>query len=215
MKSAYHDAIPFYYVLLEGYKKLGLSEDEAMVVLMIDHLISQGNLFVSNDLLSLKMGYSPTELDGILNSLLKKGFLSYPSKSGKTVASIDQLKDAAYALFAKNAESQRAALQSADRVNVLTSLYSFFEEKLGRTLSPLERDSISDFLIRKYTEDDIKNALLDNLREGKKSIKAVERTLKARRKEADLLSEGASAVSDDWDEDIRATMEYAKTFWGK
>ena len=66
---------------------------------------------------------------------------------------------------------------------------------MNRTLTPLERNSISRFVQQGFDDDEIKNALLDCLRENHPSLKAVERTLVARRRSDDIKKEGASAVS--------------------
>ena len=44
------EAIDFRYLLLENYRKLKLTEKELATIFMIDHLISQGNPFVTADL---------------------------------------------------------------------------------------------------------------------------------------------------------------------
>ena len=49
------EAIDFRFLLLENYKKLRISENELAIIFMIDHLVSQGNPFITADLLSLKM----------------------------------------------------------------------------------------------------------------------------------------------------------------
>ena len=50
------EAIDFRFLLLENYKKLKISENQLAVIFMIDHLTSQGNPFVTGDILSLKLG---------------------------------------------------------------------------------------------------------------------------------------------------------------
>ena len=55
MSSVQMEALDFRYLLLEYYKKLRLSENEVMVILMIDHLLEQKNTLITPDLLSLKM----------------------------------------------------------------------------------------------------------------------------------------------------------------
>lgn len=214
MKNPYQNAIPFAYVLLETYKKIGLSEEEAFLSLMIDHLIEGGNRFIAEDSLALKMRMPVKDISLLMQGLLEKGFLSYKMKNGKMETSLSPLIDSCYDLFAKSLERQNASNSDEGENKVRASLYSFFEERLGRTLSPLEKDTISEWLLS-YKEEEIRNALLDTLRNGKKTLRAVEKTLKDHRKEADLLKEGASAISDTWDKDIEATMELTRSLWGK
>ena len=77
MSSVQMEALDFRYLLLEYYKKLRLSENEVMVILMIDHLLEQKNTLITPDLLSLKMNISSKELDKILVSLLERDLIVY------------------------------------------------------------------------------------------------------------------------------------------
>ena len=52
------EGIDFPYLLLEYYKKLGLSEKEVAVLFMINHLNNQKNDVVTPDMLSMKMNLS-------------------------------------------------------------------------------------------------------------------------------------------------------------
>lgn len=214
MKNPYQNAVPFPYVLLETYKKIGLTDDEAFVALLIDHLLELGNHFISADMLSLKMSKSPSEISAIMNSLLEKGLLTYTMKE-RMETSLSPLSDKCYALFASSIEKQNASLSDKQMAKTMGELIAFFEEKLGRTLPPLEKDRIAEWANGAYSVDEIKNALLDTLKAKKKTIREVEKTLKAHRKENDLLKEGASAISDSWDKDIEATMELTRSLWKK
>jgi hypothetical protein len=54
-------AVDFRYILLDDYKKLGISEEELSVIMMVDHLLRRGNDLVTADLLSLKMNYKTAD----------------------------------------------------------------------------------------------------------------------------------------------------------
>ena len=49
------DALDFRYLLAEYYKRIGLDETELAVIIMIEHLIQQGNELITPDLLGLKI----------------------------------------------------------------------------------------------------------------------------------------------------------------
>ena len=93
------EAIDFRYLLLENYKKLKITENELATIFMIDHLIGQGNPFVTADLLSLKMSLDVKEIDKILASLLKKKMLEYKTTGKKTATTLDPLKQKLYSEF--------------------------------------------------------------------------------------------------------------------
>ena len=75
-------------------------------------------------------------------------------------------------------------------------------------------EPMGDWLEAGYQDQEIQDALLDALKERKKSIRAVDKILRAKRRDADIAQEGASAVNDTWDKDIAKTMEIAKAMWG-
>ena len=86
------EAIDFRYLLIENYKKLKISEKELATIFVIDHLSSQGNPFVTADLLSLKMTLDIKDIDAVLAYLITKGFFEYKTVGKQTVASLEPLK---------------------------------------------------------------------------------------------------------------------------
>ena len=108
------DAIDFRYLLLDAYKKMDISEQEVMVILMIDHLLKDGNDFITPDLLALKMTLSTKEIDNIMASLMKKEFLTYETVDGKMVTSLNPLKTKLYKQLQVAMEKDRANLHSAN-----------------------------------------------------------------------------------------------------
>ena len=68
-------AFSYHFLLLEYYKMLGLNDQEAMVLIMIEHLIQEEQCLVTASNLSLRMTASEEELDKIMNDLFMEGFL--------------------------------------------------------------------------------------------------------------------------------------------
>ncbi len=209
------NAVSFEYLLLDCYSRLGLDEDELAVCLMIRHLTEQGNSFVTVDMLSLKMTLKTKKIDETVASLMKKKFLSFiPSKDGGLAVSLDALEATIKREFATSLAREQNNSLNKERENSMQKLVSLFEDKFARTLTPLETSTLSDWLNNGYNEDEIKNALLDALRQNKKTIKAVNKILINRRKTDDIQKEGASGVSDRWDKNIEETIAAAKALWG-
>lgn len=207
------DAVDFRYILLDDYKKLRIGEDELAVILMVDHLLRQDNDFVTADLLSLKMNYKTADIDKILVSLLKKGFLEYVDTGMGVRTSLEPLKKKLYKQFEDDLAKDRANLLSAERSECLGRLISYFEKRLSRTLSPIESDQISAWLDDGYSEKGIKDALEDSLAASKKTLKAVDKVLRSNRAREDIKKEGYTGVSDTWDKNIEETIAIAKTKW--
>lgn len=206
--------ISFRLALLDSYKKLGLNENETMVILLIDYLLSQGNSLITSGLLSLKMTLQPEEIDGILVELLNKKYLSYKTEEGKLVTSIENIRKIVYSEIKKTLtwEVKKESVQKDE--SLISDLYSLYEDKASQPLSPLEKDTIVSWLKNGYSEEEIKNAVLDTARFKKLTIREVERTLKAKRRAKDLSEEGVSAIKDNYDKSIAETLENAKKLWG-
>lgn len=206
--------ISFRLALLDSYKKLGLNENETMVILLIDYLLSQGNSLITSDLLSLKMTMQPEEIDGILVELLNKKYLSYKTEEGKLVTSIENIRKIVYSEMKKTLtwEVKKESVQKDE--SLISDLYSLYEDKASQPLSPLEKDTIVSWLKNGYSEEEIENAVLDTARFKKLTIREVERTLKAKRRAKDLSEEGVSAIKDNYDKSIAETLENAKKLWG-
>lgn len=204
-------AVDFKYALLDTYKRLALTEREVMVLLMIEHLIADGNSYVTPDLLSMKMTYAPKELDDVIGSLMKKGFFAITiSSKGKSKVTIKGAEEAVYQEFEKafaysSLKRNNETYKERAKVNI-----ALFEDKLARPLAPIEKEELYLWFEADYTDEEIRNALLDTIRKGQKTMKAIGRTLKDQRRKDDILKEGASAVSDISDEGIDAVLEAAR-----
>ncbi len=213
-KNSLYGALDFPYVLLEQYKSLAIKEDELAVILMVDHLLKQGNKMVTSDSLALKMNIPVKDIERILSSLLKRGLVDYVKGSKGMKTTLDPLKERVYGDFSKRMEKEEAAMTDAEKAEEIGETGRFAEEKLGRSLTPLEQSTIQDWFLLGYGAEDIKNAFLDCLSRGTRSFKAVERQLKAFRRRDDFAAEKNSAVGESYDRDIKETFELAKKLFG-
>ena len=205
------EAVDFRFLLLENYKKLKISENELAVIFMIDHLVTQGNPFITADLLSLKMTLDVKEIDSIIADLLTRGFMEYASLNGRTVTSLNPLKEKLFSNFAlsvsKEAENKKA------KEEMLSNIYQSFEAELGRTLQPMEVSTIREWVDLGYSDEIIINALKEALAQGKKSIKSVDKVLLSWAKREELETEGKTTIKNNWNEDLEETIRIAKTPW--
>ena len=207
------EGVDFSYILLDNYRNFGLNETELAVIFMIDHLLRQGNQLVTSDMLSLKMRLKTHELDQILASLVRNEYLSYDTTEKGMRTSLAPLKEKLYKAFERSLAKDRQNLVSEQRASALSRLNTHFEKRLNHTLSPLEADTIGNWLDAGYTEDDIRNALEDALLQRKRSLKSVDKILRSGRFRSDIAKEGYSGVTSTWDEDIERTIEIAKAKW--
>ena len=205
------EAIDFRFLLLENYKKLKISENQLAIIFMIDHLVSQGNPFVTADLLSLKMSLDIKEIDSLLADLLTRGFLEYATMNGKTVTTLNPLKEKLYSEFQISITKEAETKKKKDEV--LSNIYQSFESALGRSLKPMEIATIREWVDLGYSDETIINALKEALSQGKKSLRSVDKILLSWAKREDLETEGKTSIDDDWTKNLEETIRIAKTPW--
>lgn len=207
------EAIDFRYLLLENYRKLKLNENELATIFVIDHLISQGNPFVTADLLSLKMTLDVKEIDKILAKLLTKGMFEYKTIGKNTVATLEPLKQKLYRefqLFLSKEEEEKSSTRIKEE---LENVYTNYEKLLGRSLSPVEVAKIHEWISFGYSDKTIIDALKEALSKNKKTLRSVDKILLSWSQRDDLQSEGHTPLSEEWDKNLEETIRIAKIPW--
>lgn len=212
MSGTQFEALDFKYLLLEYYKKFRISENELSVILMIDHLLSQKNTFITPDLLSMKMNLSAKELDDIFVSLIERDYLLFDTGKNLKV-SLKPLAKQLFDTFEQELVKESKIKASEEKTASLKSLYKTFEEQLGRKLSPLETSLIIDWVDHGYKPNTIVDALKECLSVGNKTFKSIDQLLKEWQQRDDIDKAGFTSASDKWDKDIEKTMEIAKAKW--
>lgn len=207
------EAIDFRFLLLESYKKLKIREDELAVIFMIDHLIGQGNPFVTADLLSLKMTLDVKTIDKLLAGLLTRGFIEYVTQGKKTVTSLNPLKEKLFREFQMTSSFEEASRSSEKVKEMINNIYSEFEKLLGRPLSQVEFSRIREWVSYGYSDETIINALKEALSRGKKSLRSVDKILVSWAEREDIEKEGHTPINENWDKNLQETIRIAKTPW--
>ena len=207
------EAIDFRFLLLENYKKLKISENQLVIIMMIDHLLSQGNPFITADLLSLKMSLDVKEIDRLVADLLTRGLMEYVTANGKTVTSLNPLKEKLYREFQITISRENETKNNEAISAQLNNIFESFKKELGRSLSPLEISRIREWVSMGYTDEIIINALKEAIAQGKKSLKSVDKILLTWAKRDELESEGKTSIDDDWSKNLEETIRIAKTPW--
>lgn len=212
-------AIDFYYLLLDYYKKLKISEEELAVILMISHLQKQnkGNKLISIDMLALKMTMDEKEIDKILSKLLERGFLTYEETSkGGLKSSLSKLEDKLYELFSKEILKEQTVFKDKDNEQKIKNLYASFERTFKRSLAPVELDRIDEWLRNGISVELIEYSLKEAELKKTLNMRSVERILKNLKKEKDNLNEGHSlGDSSIEDEETKRNIEILKEDWTK
>ena len=207
------EAIDFRYLLIENYKKLKLTEVEVATIFVIDYLISQGNPFITADILSLKMTMDVKEIDKVLAGLLKKKLLEYVTSNKKTATTLEPLKQKLYSEFQLSLSLENSQRKEKKVQDQLNNIYAEYQKLLGRQLSPLEISKIREWVSYGFSDEQIINALKDALSKGKKSFRSVDKILLSYQVRDDVDSDNISTISDTWDKNLQETIEIAKTPW--
>lgn len=206
------------YLLIENYKKLKITEEELVVVLMVRHLLEEGNTFITGNLLSLKMNYDENTLDDILVSLLKKGYLEYvESSDGGLRSSIEPLLKILYKEFERSVIGSEINTDREAKANIV-SLYKKFEKTFGRSLAPIELHRIDEWIGSfGYTIDQIEFALKEAKVQNVLNIKYIDKILNNSKKREDIKKEGYTFRGEDSqiEGDVDDVIEILKTKWTK
>ena len=207
------EALDFRFLLLENYKKLKLNEQELATIFMIDHLISQGNPFVTQDLLSLKMTLDVASIDKILAVLLTKGYLAYETKDNRTITTLDPLKKILFREYNLSIVKETKAEEKKNVQEELENIYQAFDKLLGRQLSPVEISKIREWVDYGFSDEQIINALKEALAKGKKSLRSIDKILLSWSNREDMEKYGVATNREDWDKNLEETIRIAKTPW--
>lgn len=207
------EAIDYNKVLLDNYKKMRISEVELCTIIMIQHLIEQGNPFVTADLLSLKMSLDVKEIDKVLAGLFTRGIIEYKTKGKTTITSLDPLKIKLRHEFQVSLSNEEESEKSEAVIEELENIFETFERLLGRSLSPVEVQKIREWVAYGYSDGLIINALKESISKGKKSLRSVDKILLTWASREDIENEGHTTISNDWNKNLEETIRIAKTPW--
>ena len=207
MSDVLKNMVDFNYLLLEKYKKLGLNESEVTTLMLINKLLSEGNDFITADLLSLKMTLSVKEIDNILVNLLNRKFIEYDVTKKKMRTTIKPLKEHLFSEYAIEVKK--------DASNLFERIHDKFEESFGRHLTPLENDKIKEWIAYGNSEDAIYASLQEAILENKKTIRNVDKHLVKKGIRSDIIQEGYSTRSEKWQNNISSTIDIVKDEWNK
>ena len=203
-----NEALDFNYLLLDNYKKLNLTENDVATLLMIDHLINDGNLFITAELLSLKMALPIQEIDKIFADLLTRGFIEYSVSNNSTVTTLKPLRDKLLKEF-----QLRLTAEQAENQYDFSSIFAIYDSTLGRNLSQVEQSKIKEWVSLGYSEAKIIDALKEAVSKDSKTLIAVEKVLLQWAARDDIERDGSSPINDNWQKNMEETIRIAKTPW--
>ncbi len=123
-----HGHVTFPYILFTHYRSIGLTDQDAMVILQISSYQQMEGSFPSLDELVGRMSISKDEVAAVIQRLLSQGLIYYKNQ----LVSIRPLIERIFGLH--------------DREKTAASIFARFEEEFGRLLSPLEYEQVMRWL---------------------------------------------------------------------
>lgn len=171
-------------ILLREYKRLGLSDEEMMLVLHVMQFRQEGIEFPTPRELGERMTLHPDVLAGMVQQLVQRGLIDIDEHGiGHDSLSLRPL----YAKLAQLLEPKPPApaakpVSSYDmlekREQQQQNLFALFEQEFGRPISPIEYERISCWIDQDhYREELIREALKEAVLAGKFNFRYIDRIL--------------------------------------
>ncbi|SFA74290.1 DNA replication protein [Lentibacillus halodurans] len=158
--------------LLDQYVKLGLNEQEVMVIVQLLRFLQENNDFPTPNELASHLTISEKECANILRKLIQKNFLSIEQLENEhhQITEAYRLNPLWETLFAEKEEE--------DTQNEGT-IFILFEQEFGRPLSPFEIEMINTWLDEDGLATSlIKAALRESVLMSKLNFKYIDRILR-------------------------------------
>lgn len=217
MSKIKFDQLNYLNILISQYKELGLTENELIVLLLIDLYDKENPSLITGELLQGKMNLPSKEIDDIIVSLLEKKFVSYEIKDSLMVTSPKPMKEKILNYFVNNIINSKSEEEQKIKDDEFQEVLKVLQDRLGRVLTPLEIDKVSSWF-----DDDIDKDLIikviDSLmaKKGKiSSLNVIDKALVKEISHQDVLDEGFTSVDSTSKKNIKDALEIASYDWVK
>ena len=158
--------VPSY--LIKYISKLDLEVNE--LIMLLYFLNNKDKLTLNTKKISDDIYLNEIDVLNIINSLQEKGLISIEiSKENKIIEEYISL-DMFYAKI-------NSILIDQEKDNNLNDIYSKIEKEFGRTLSPIEYETISNWIESKISEELILSALKESVLNNARSIRYIDKIL--------------------------------------
>lgn len=190
MKTTIYDWMKYGFtmvpnVLFNRFNQLNLSSDELLLVLYLLSQLNQSHSVEETTKVANQLGWSTTKLFEILNSLMDKNYLSIelvPDKYGKhsdhySIRPFFEQLDEKY--FQPEEAKFDVPVETKTEMTMPTeSIVDTFEREFGRTLTPLELETLNSWIVKdRYPADLIKLALKEAVIHQAISLKYIDKIL--------------------------------------
>ncbi len=187
----YNKALDFRFMLFEYYKELRINETELVIILFIEHLQNKETEFITPDLINLQSNIDIKVIDEVMVKLVSKGLIEFKMKGGKMITSLNPLRSKLQTLFALDYE-QKKQINNGDFQSQSDEIYHLIQNGFGRSLSPVEIQTIDQWFAYGYTVPMIKEAYEEAMKKKRFNIRAIDKALLKLSTVVDFVVEGRS-----------------------
>ena len=161
-----HLIIPNYFI--KYYKKFDLENNELLMLIYL--LNCNEKLILDNKKISKDLYLEENEVLNIISSLIEKNYISIEMSKNNGIIEEYISLDLFY-------EKINSCLIENDKKDNSSDMYSKFEKEFGRTLSPVEYETISKWIESNIPIDLIEAALKEAILSGVNSIRYIDKIL--------------------------------------
>lgn len=162
--------------LLHHYATIGLDETELIFIIQMQSYLDQSVFFPNMAEIANRMGRREADIFSILHSLIQKNIISISTEKddqGKVVDRYSLLP-----LYKKLQELLSRKKGQFEEKQQSINLLEIFQQEFGRLLTPIEMQTIGEWLDRDhYSQDIILEALREAVLNQKYSLKYIDRIL--------------------------------------
>lgn len=161
-----HLIIPNYFI--KYYKKFDLENNELLMLIYL--LNCNEKLILDNKKISKDLYLEENEVLNIISSLIEKNYISIEMSKNNGIIEEYISLDLFY-------EKINSYLIENDKKDNSSDIYSKFEKEFGRTLSPIEYETISKWIESNIPLELIEAALKEAILSGVNSIRYIDKIL--------------------------------------
>lgn len=161
-----HLIIPNYFI--KYYKKFDLENNELLMLIYL--LNCNEKLILDNKKISKDLYLEENEVLNIISSLIEKNYISIEMSKNNGIIEEYISLDLFY-------EKINSYLIENDKKDNSSNIYSKFEKEFGRTLSPVEYETISKWIESNIPLELIEAALKEAILSGVNSIRYIDKIL--------------------------------------
>lgn len=171
-------------LLLSNYKKIGLSDQDLILIIHIIHFKNNSNHFPSISVLENRMSISTEDIMKTLQQLVRKGHLIIEEHKDKISGviyeeyNITPIYLKLFNILERDIETTKIKTDKINDDELIKNIFMIFEQEFGRALSPIEIELISTWIDKdKHSEDVIIYALKEAVFSNKLSFRYIDSIL--------------------------------------